>query len=201
MSWYFPVLFEFLGHLANNFGSVFTCISGIRSTPLWDCSVDTEQVRGMNSPVQQVNIAIFPIEVNGFSIISFLENSTAERAYSLELRMSWILKSFHHLWRTKIPLATIFGCISLIPLAFFSRSQECPMCILKFWGIFFDLPWGKSTRIFVIFPFQFNVIEHWWHEDYSITECFRCDVLSLWVCLIFSGDFPMLWLLGTIFHS
>ena len=39
-------------------------------------------VRGMNSPVQQVNIAIFTIEVNGFSIISFLENSTAQRAYT-----------------------------------------------------------------------------------------------------------------------
>ena len=78
----------------------------------------------MNSPVQQVNIAIFPIEVNGFSIVSLLENSTVQRSYSLEYRMSWILKNVHHLWRTKIPLATLFGCFSLISLAFFSGSPR-----------------------------------------------------------------------------
>ena len=127
------------------------------------------------------------------------ECSTAQRAYPLEYRMSWILKMFHHLWRTKIPLATIPGCISLIPLTFFSGSQECPVSIVKCWGIFFDLPWGKSTRIFVIFPFQFDVIEHW-HENYSITDFFKCDVLSLQVCLNFvemsNAVAP-----GKIFHS
>ena len=35
----------------------------------------------MNSPVQQVNIAIFSIEVDGVSIIFLLEFSTAQRAY------------------------------------------------------------------------------------------------------------------------
>ena len=94
--------------------------------------MDTEVVRGMNSPVQQINIDIFPNGVYGFSIISLLENSTAQRAYTLEYRMSWILKHFHHVCRTKIPLATIFGCISLIPLAFFSGSQECPVSIVEF---------------------------------------------------------------------
>ena len=169
---------NFWGHLASAFGSALACFSGIRSTLVWDCPVDTELVRGMHSPVQQVNIAKIPIEANGFSIISLLENSTAQRAYPLEYRMSWILIIFHHLWRTEIPLATIFGCISLIPLVFFSASQECLVSIVKFWGMFFDLPWGKSTKIFVIFPFQFKVIEHW-HEDDSITEFFKSDVLSL----------------------
>ena len=53
----------------------------------------------MNSPVQRVDIAIFPIEVDGVSIIFFLEYSTAQRTYSSE---HWI------------PFATTFGCKSLI---------------------------------------------------------------------------------------
>ena len=97
-----------------------------------DCTVFAELVRGMNSPVQQVNIAIFTIEVDGVSIIFLLEYSTAQRAYLTLWKTGWpeFSKIVHHLWRTKIPLATIIGCISLIPLAFFSRSQECPVSIV-----------------------------------------------------------------------
>ena len=54
----------------------------------FETAVDTELVRGMNSPVQQVNIAMFSIEVDGVSIIFLLEYSTAQRAYSLEHLLS-----------------------------------------------------------------------------------------------------------------
>ena len=94
------------------------------------------------------------------------------------------IKIVHQLWRTKIPLATIFGCISLIPLAFFSRSQERPVSIVYFWGVLFDLPSSNRTRIFISSLFWISVVENG-HEDYSITEIFRWDVLSLQICLNF----------------
>ena len=53
-----------------------------------------------------------------------------------------------------------------------------PVSIIKFWCILFDLPWRRSTRIFISLSVQNNVVEHW-HEDDLITEVFNCDVLSL----------------------
>ena len=53
-----------------------------------------------------------------------------------------------------------------------------PVSIIKFWCILFDLPWRRSTRIFISLFVQNNVVEHW-HEDDLITEVFNCDVLSL----------------------
>ena len=128
-----------------------------------------------------------------------LEYSTAQRAYPLANWMSWILEIFHHLWRTKIPLATMFGCISLIPLAFVSGSQECPVSIVKIWGILFDLPWSNSTKTSLSF--------------FSRTMSLNID-MKIIRSLIFSGVmfFPcksawILWRMsnalapGKIFHS
>ena len=83
---------------------------------------------GMNCPAQQVKIAIFFNEGNGFSIL-FMRIPRP----SLLLGIPDVLNSQKStiLRCTKIPLATKFGCISLIPLAFFSRAQECPLSIVE----------------------------------------------------------------------
>ena len=107
----------------STFESALTCFSRICSTPLCDCSVNTELIRGMKSSVQLVDVATRPIVVDGVSII-FLEYSTAQRAHTLEYRLSWILKIFHHLVTHEDP--TKIGCIFLIPLAFFSWPQSMP---------------------------------------------------------------------------
>ena len=184
---------NFWGHLASTFGSALTCFSGFRSTLLWDCPVDTE--RGMNSTVQHVNIVIFSIEVNGVSIIFLLEYSTAQRAYP---------------WNTGCPEFSQFSTScdarrsnlppqSLTPLAFFSGSQECPAAIVEIWGVFFDLPWGKSTRIFVIFPFPIQC--HWtltWRLfDHWIYQVMFFPYKSAWIMWRVSNALAP----GKIFHS
>ena len=97
--------------------------------------------------------------MNGFSII-LLENSTAQRAYPLEYRMSWILKVVHHLWRTKIPLATMFGCISSIQLAFFSGCQDCQCPSLNFEAyslIFLEVRAQESSLSFLSSSKSLNI--------------------------------------------
>ena len=131
MTWDLPVLFEFAGHLASTFGSALACFSRVMSTPLCVCPVDTELVRGMNSPVQK-SILQYSTLTWMVSRLFFFLRIPRHSGLTLEYQMSWILKIFYHLWRTKIPLATIIGCISLIPLAFFSGSQECPVSTIKF---------------------------------------------------------------------
>ena len=200
----------------SNFGtndlrsSCFIWISGdiLRALPglLWlaspefgphhfETAVDTELVRGMNSPVQQVNIAMFSIEVDGVSIIFLIEYSTAQRAYSLEHLLSWMLKIVHHLWSTKIPLATIIGCISLIPLAFFSRGPRMPSVHRQ---ILRHILWSslrkehKNIR-YLSLPVQchwsltWRLLNHWTFQVW-------CSFL-VWL-LEFCGECPMLWLLG-----
>ena len=66
----------------------------------------------------------------------------------------WILEIFHHLWSTKIPLAARIDCISLIPLASLSGSQECPVSVIESWGVLFDSSRSGSARIFI--PFLSN---------------------------------------------
>ena len=180
MTWDLPVLFEFLWTSCEHFQVCFGLLLRISvHTPLRLPLRLPGLVRGMTSPVQQVDIAIFSIEVDGVSdcFSSWVVHGPAGLPPGIpDVLNSQKFPPF--VTHEKSTLATIIGCISLIPLASFSGSQECQVSIVKIWGIFLDLPWGKSKRIFVIFPFQFNVIEHW-HEYYSITEFFRCDVLSL----------------------
>ena len=92
-------------------------------------------------------------------------------------------KISHHLWYTKIPLATKIGSISLISRAFFSESQECPVSIVKIWGIVLELLWRKNTRIFV--NLSFPIRHHWtltWRllDNLENVQCFRsCEGLPL----------------------
>ena len=82
------IIRSLLSTVSCNAETALTCFSSICSTPLCDCTADTELVRGINSPIQQVNIAILSIEVDCVSIIFLLEYSTAQRAYPMEYQMS-----------------------------------------------------------------------------------------------------------------
>ena len=56
-----------------------------------------ELIRGMNSPIQQVNVAIISIELDCVSIIFLLQYPTAQRTRPQEYWVSSILEIFHHL--------------------------------------------------------------------------------------------------------
>ena len=98
---FFLLDLNFSGCFSSTFKSALICLSRIcsrlLSTPLCDCSEETELIRGMNSPVQQVNVFIPSIEMDSVSITSSFQYSTTQWTYSLEYWVSRIREIFHHL--------------------------------------------------------------------------------------------------------
>ena len=161
--------------------------SGCFFTQLCACSVNTELVCRMDSSGKKINVVTLSIEVDSISTTSHFQSSATQRTYPFEYRVSRILEFHHTWWSTEFPLATI-DCISLIPLAFFSETQEYPVSVNESWRIHFDFSRIDYARVFVPFLVQIDVVEHG-HEDYSIAETFRSDALSFMVFLNFLEKF------------
>ena len=193
MRWYWNInlwlkiflyYFHFWAHLASTVGSALACFSGIRSTQLCDCSVVTEPVRGMNNPLQQVDITIDPREWMVSWLLFFFECSTSSRTYTWNTRCPEYSKYF-----------TIFDTrrSHLPPWLVAYPSYYCFLlrvpspASVQFWCVLFEILEVRAQESSLFF---FSI------EDYSITEVLRFDVLSLYVCLNFVENGPMLWLQG-----
>ena len=144
--------------LASTFESALTFFSRICSTPLCDCSVDTELVRGKNNSIKKVNIAILLIETDGVSFIfllsihgpaawntgypEFSKSSTICEARRSHLPPWLVAYPWYHLLSSPSPCPSLhFDAYSLTFIEV--RAQESSL---------FSIPTTMSL----------NIVRRWW---------------------------------------
>ena len=130
-----PAWSKFLSVFFEHLWSAFTCLSRICLRLLFtkhcDCSVNTELIRRMDSYEKKIDVVKLSTEVDSVSTTSHFQCSATQQTYPSDLEF------LHNWWSTEYPIATI-DCISLIPLAFFSGTQESPVSVYESWRIHFE---------------------------------------------------------------